>query len=477
MAGMADLREAITAASGALPLIPKDISPLLLEYVRKFAPTRVAFPRQTWNTDIYYFNQRNALPRAQFVQEVPPLTGAGSVTATSSNYLQTAFAIKHFQSNGDVSKFAQKVARINGSLLDLEIRGSTMAMGWLEEIAHIYGNAAATVNTLRPQWDGLDRQIGATNKIDAQSIVSGTGLFNFAMLDALIDAVRVPYAANLSGDNYFFMMSPKMQSRLVQQTLANTRLMLEKRPIQPKTDGGVFGDPVVTDVTDPGVEVYYYRGVPIIETSFLSAQGQMGAVALSQAAGTTPFLLNAVRKYVVSAVTIYGETLACAEQSITISTAGNSVTLTWATPTILDPFGNALPIILYRIFESATSGAETLLAVVPAFDNNDNPVTSFTDLGAASAANALYWQSGANGDGATYPLTSVAGNANGYGVENIYLCSRDPETCVVPVVNDLTAEILAPVNARSVQFAVTGDQCLAIRAPLFAAKLERCRFA
>ncbi len=424
MAGMADLREAITAASGALPLIPKDISPLLLEYVRKFAPTRVAFPRQTWNTDIYYFNQRNALPRAQFVQEVPPLTGAGSVTATSSNYLQTAFAIKHFQSNGDVSKFAQKVARVNGSLLDL-----------------------------------------------------GTGLFNFAMLDALIDAVRVPYAANLSGDNYFFMMSPKMQSRLVQQTLANTRLMLEKRPIQPKTDGGVFGDPVVTDVTDPGVEVYYYRGVPIIETSFLSAQGQMGAVALSQAAGTTPFLLNAVRKYVVSAVTIYGETLACAEQSITISTAGNSVTLTWATPTILDPFGNALPIILYRIFESATSGAETLLAVVPAFDNNDNPVTSFTDLGAASAANALYWQSGANGDGATYPLTSVAGNANGYGVENIYLCSRDPETCVVPVVNDLTAEILAPVNARSVQFAVTGDQCLAIRAPLFAAKLERCRFA
>ncbi len=71
----------------------------------------------------------------------------------------------------------------------------------------------------------------------------------------------------------------------------------------------------------------------------------------------------------------------------------------------------------------------------------------------------------------------MAGNANGYGVENIYLCSRDPETCVVPVVNDLTAEILAPVNARSVQFAVTGDQCLAIRAPLFAAKLERCRFA
>lgn len=54
VAFLQDLREAITAAQGALPLIPKDISPLLLEYVRKFAPLRVALPRQTWNTDITF---------------------------------------------------------------------------------------------------------------------------------------------------------------------------------------------------------------------------------------------------------------------------------------------------------------------------------------------------------------------------------------------------------------------------------------
>lgn len=476
---LADLREAITAASGALPLIPKDISPLLLEYVRKFAPLRTAFPRQTWGTDIYYFNQRNALPQAQFVVEVPPTYAgnAGYVNPTNSNYVQNNFAIKHFQSNGDVSKFAQKVARVNGSLLDLEIRGATMAMGWLEDIAHIFGNAQATVNTKRPQWDGLDRQIGTANKIDAQTFGNNGIPQSFAPLDALIDTIRVPYAANLQGEQFFFVMSPRMQSKFVQLALATTRVQLERRTLRPMNDGGVMGDPVVVDNVDPGVEVYSYRGIPIVETSFLSAQPQMGSVSLSQAAGTTPFLLNAVRKYVVGAVTIYGETLASAEQSITVSTAGNSVTLTWTTPTILDPFGNTLPILSYRIYESATAGAETLLAVVPAYDASDNAVTAFTDLGAASVASSVFYQVGANGDGATYPLAYVSGNAGGLGTETLYLVSRDPELIVVPTVSDLTPEILAPVNARSVQFALTADECLAMRAPLFAAKLERVRFA
>lgn len=477
MAGLQDLREAITAASGALPLIPKDISPLLLEYVRKWSVMRNALPRQTWNTDIFYYNQRNALPTPQFVIEVPPTASgtAGYVSPTNSNYAQKSFPIKHFQTNGDVSKFAQKVARVNGSLLNLEIEGATRAMGWLEDIGHLYGNAQATVNTYRPQWDGFDTLVGAANKIDAQGIATN-GILSFSMLDALIDTIRVPYAANLVGDEFFFVMSPKMQSKLNQLTLVTTRLELGKRTIRPKTDGGTFGNPVLEDATDPGLEVWSYRGIPIMMSSFLGAQSQMGAVALSQAAGTTTFALNAARYYVVEAVTLYGRTLCSAEQSVTISAAGNSVSLSWSTPNILDPFGNAIPILLYRIYESATTGTETLLAIVPAHDNNDNAVTSWTDLGAASTSASVFYQVGANGDGATYPHVYVTGNPNGYGSEDVFLCSRDPELCCVPTVNDLTPEILAPVNARSVQFAITADETLALRAPLFAAILERCRF-
>lgn len=476
MATLAELREAITAGSGALPLIPKVISPVLLEYVRKFAPLRRAFPRVTWGTDIYYFNQRNALPSAQFVTEVPPTSGTGSVSATVSNYAQVGFPIKHFQSNGDVSKFAQKVARVNGSLLDLEMQGATMAMGWLEDIAHLYGNAQATVNTKRPNWDGLDRLTGTSNKIDATLLGTNGIPKDFSMLDALIDAIRIPYAANLAGEGFFFVMSPKMQSKFVQLTLATTRVMLEKRSFQAMTDGGVEGDPIRVDTTDPGVEVYSYRGIPIVETSFMSTQSQMGSVTLGQAAGSTPFANSSTRYYVVEAVTIYGPTLASAEQSVTLSGAGNYVSLSWSTPTILDPFGNTLPILAYRIFEGATSLSETLLAVVPAFDANDNPVTSFNDLGAASISTSVFWQNGATGDGATRPLTYTSGNPNGYGMENIYLVSRDPNLCCVPTVTDLEPEILAPVNARSVQFAIVGDEVLALRAPLFAAKLERARF-
>lgn len=50
MADLAQLREAISAGGGgAAPLVQKVISPVLLEYVRKFAPTRIAYPRATWD--------------------------------------------------------------------------------------------------------------------------------------------------------------------------------------------------------------------------------------------------------------------------------------------------------------------------------------------------------------------------------------------------------------------------------------------
>lgn len=418
------------------------------------------------------------MPQAQAVQEAPPLTGVGSVQPTVSTYVQNSFPIKHFQVNGDVSLFAQKVARVNGSLLNLEIEGAIRSMGWLEEILHIYGNSQATALTQRPQWDGLRTQIGAANKIDAVQL-NVNGLLNLPMLDAAMDAIRIPYANNLQGQGFFFLLSPKMQSKLVQLTQTETRVLLEKTLFKPMDDGGVMGAPIKINNVDPGVEVYSYRGIPIILTSFLSAPGQMGAVTLSQAAGTTPFLGAAVRYYQVTAITVFGETLTSAEVSITIGTTANSVTLSWSTPSIIDPISNAaVPLLAYGIFEAATTGKETLLAVVPAFDQNDAAVTSWTDLGAASTVgSSVFYQVGANGDGVTYPNQFTTGNPNGYGSENIYLVCRDPNLVVVPTVNDLTPQLLALVNARSRQFAITADECLAMRAPLFASAIERVRFA
>ena len=357
MATIYDLKETLTVSSGAAaPLVQKVISPILVELVRKFAPTRIAFPRQTWETGTYFFNQRTQLPRAQFVTEAPPTSGVGSVTATNSTYAQLAFAIQHYQSNGDIGRFAQKVANVNGNLLDLELEGCTMACGWLEEVTNIYSAVAATQNTLRPQWDGLRAQTALKNKIDANSFAYGSGtqgVLQFKMLDALMDTIRGPYAANIQEQGFFYLMSPNMQTALVQLTQPITRVGLERTTLKPMTDGGILGAPVVIDKADPGVEVYSYRGIPIVETSFLSAPGQMGAVTLAANASPATTLANSVRYYVMTAITIYGETVASSEVNIT-PTLNYSVTLTWSTPNIPDKIsGNALPLLAYAVWESA----------------------------------------------------------------------------------------------------------------------------
>jgi hypothetical protein len=485
MAGLQDLREAITLGSGAGPLVQKIISPLLLEYVRKFAPLRVALPTQTWDTDIYFFNQRTALPQAQFVLEAPgTYTGTtGYVAPTTSTYQQLQFPIKHFQSNGDVSLFAQKVARVNGSLLDLEIEGAVRSMGWMEDLTHIFGSAAATIQSYRPAWDGFRQLTASQNKIDATQLGTN-GVLTLPMLDSLIDAIRTPLAANPQDDSFFFVMSPKMQSRLVQLTTPITRLGLERRPFKPMNDGGAMGAPVTVDNSDPGVEVYSYRNIPIVLSSFLSTPGAMGAVSLS-ANATASTLPATTRYYRVTAVTVYGETLASAEVSMA-PTLNQSIQLTWSTPTIIDPASGAtLPVLYYCIWEGATTLTETLLAIVHAYTATapETPVTSWIDSGAATSSTGglqgttPYWQGGANGDGYTYPNVSVAGNPNGYGSEQIYLVTRDPNFVVVPRVNDLTPQLLALVNARTRQFAVTADEVLAVRAGAFLSTLQRVRYA
>ena len=158
-----EIRESFTLSGGASNLTPKIIDRLLTELVRKYAPLRRAIPRRTWESSTFYFNQRNALPKSQATIEAPSTT---NVAATNSNYVQQSFDVKHLQSQLDISTFAAKVAIVNGNLYDLELAGAAKSMAWLEEIFHLYGSAGATLNTLRPEWDGLDLQCSTNNKVD-----------------------------------------------------------------------------------------------------------------------------------------------------------------------------------------------------------------------------------------------------------------------------------------------------------------------
>lgn len=470
-----DLRETLTAASGASSLVPKIIDRLLLEYVRRYAPISKALPRKTWETQTYFFNQRTALPKAQATTEAPSTT---DVAASQSTYTQKQYDIKHLQSQLDISTFAAKVASVNGNLFDLELAGAAKAMKWNEEIFHLYGAQSATLNTKRPQWDGFDQQIGSANKING-----GGAAATLTMFDNLIDSVKGVAAQEL-GTEWFFALSPKMQSRTNGLFIQQQRFNEGTATIFQRDDYGFPGGAIVDNTIgiNAGMEVQTFRGIPLVQSNFLSNLGQMGAIATTGNTGSGSSLSTSrTYYYIVEAVTRYGLMYGSAEVSQIPAGAGNNVVLTWSTPTPVDAFGNTIDIVGYRIYRSVDNaggpGAETLYATSAAYDLSDNPVTSFTDTGAAQnplTTNTLFaatvtLSGTAASDGVTFPRVSAT-------TEEIILVPRNPEYIVVPVVNEIQSQMLAPVNARTRQFALTSDMTLAMRAGLFGAKIYNVKY-
>lgn len=479
MAGttLEDLRETLSVASGASNLVPTIIDRLLLEYVRKYEPLHKAIPRKTWETQTYYFNQRNQLPKAQMTTEAPSTT---QVAATQSNYVQTGFNIKHTQVQLDISTFAAKVAIVNGNLFDLELAGAAKSSVWQEGLLHMYGSAQATLNSLRPQWDGFDVQVNSASKINA----AGATL-TLTMLDNLIDTVR-GYVSQELGLDWFFLVSPKMSSRINGLFVNQQRFNESMATIYARDDFGIPGAAVADNKigVDAGLEVQTYRGIPIVLSSLVSNFGtpgnqQMGAISVTANAGSGSSLSTSTTYYYqVEAITRYGPLYASTEVSGTPAGSGNNITLSWSTPAPLDPFGNTVDIFGYRVFRSTVSGQETLYALVSAYSSTDTAVTSFTDTGlpqgpttsaSTVAATVATSSSNAASDGVTYPRTAATS-------EDITLVPRDPEYLVAPVVNEMQTQMLAPVNARTRQFAITSDLCLAMRAGLFGSKLYNVKY-
>lgn len=463
-----DLRETLTAASGASGLVPKIIDRLLLEYQRHYAPLHKAFPRKTWETNTYYFNERTALPQAQMTTEAPTTT---QVAATASTFTQLNFPIMHTQVQLDISTFAAKVAIVNGNLFDLELAAAAKSMAWNEEIMHLWGAQNATTNTLRPQWDGVDNQIGAANKVNgAAQIVT------LQNLDNLIDLIRGVAAQEL-GTDWFYCVSPKMSSRFNGLFVNQQRFNEGMTTIYGRDDFGFPNSPVVDNKigVDAGLEVQTYRGIPIVISNFMSnSLGQMGTISTTNNTGSGSSLSTSTTYYYqVEAVTRYGIMWASTEVSASPNGSGNNIVLSWSTPTPTDAFGNTIDIMGYRIYRGTASGTETLYAESAAYNLSDVAVTSFTDSGLVqnpAVTNTLFAAtvkaSGSNAisDGVTYPRTTATS-------EEVLLLPRNPEYLVVPVVNEIQSQMLAPVNARTRQFALTSDLTLAMRAGLFGAKL------
>jgi hypothetical protein len=296
-------------------------------------------------------------------------------------------------------------------------------------------------------------------------------------LDNMIDSVKGVAAQEL-GSDWFFLLSDHMQST-INRAFVNQQRFNEGLTTVFRRDDYGFPTGAVSDVhgIDAGMEVQTYRGIPLVYTSFLRNQGQMGTLTVADAGGSGSSLTNVPYYYVVEAVTRYGPLYASAEATAT-PTAGHNITVTWTTPTPTDAFGNTIDIHGYRIFRGTTSGTETLYALSAAYDTTDTAVTVFTDTGLVqdpTVTNTLYAQtvakSGSNAvsDTYTYPRATATS-------EDILLLPRNPEYVCVPVVSEIQSEMLAPVNARTRQFALTSDLTLAMRAGLFGAKLYNVHY-
>jgi len=478
MATLRQLQETLSQTTGAQNLYQPVIDRSLFESRRRFTATRMLFGRRTWNTPQYLFNKRTNFPKTRAVVEAPPTSGTGSVAASSSSYSQIGYAIKHWQNQLDLAKFSIQVARVNGDLLQLELDAASKSYCWWEEAINYYGSAGATANTWRPQWDGVDLLMSAANKITVN------GAPTIAMLDSMYDSVKKVYGQSLGGTNFAFVLSPELHSA-VNRLFVQYERWMGKATIYPRDDRGQLGAPVTDNKNyiDGGLEVDTYRGVPFIESSFITSLGTMGNLTVTDAGTTGSSLANSQYGYIMEAISDMGVTVASAEGTVT-PTAGHNVTVSWTTPTITDADGNTRDILEYRLYRTAAggaSGSETLYAVISALDNNDAAVTSWNDTGLPvnpfatnPSGQALYSAtvatSGSNAapDGYSIPRTNPSGHTG----QDIWLLPRDPDILCVPVVNEMSTVPLALVNARTQQLALIGDQVLAVRGPGFMAKAQ-----
>lgn len=447
-----ELEEALTTAGTVTPLIQKQIDPILLEYQRRYAPLLAMIPTKQWGSTQYFFNRRVNRPDSGGVVD------GGARPIGNSVYEQAVFNIRLYQAVGSVTGFAQTVTRdLVGDLRQIELDGTITSMMWTLENALIWGHDGATVAGQYPISTGLDYLVsnwsagtGSNAFVNAIDI-GGSSPTTVHFLDQLIDLVETNAAMPI-GSNYMFIMSPRMNSKVAQLLTNQQRFMA-----QPTT-------------TVAGLNIPTYRDVPITKTSFLSPRSNAMGVVTPGTATTGGTLAAATYYYTVSAVIArFGEIQASAEVSQVTTGSTSTVTLGIAAPSNM-PDG-ASP-ILYKVYRSTSTGAETLLGVVDAFDTTGAAVTSIIDTG----TNLLTNSSGNTGP-AAYQGTNAGAKprTNGTAFEDIYLVPRDPNFLVRPYTRDMQIIPLAPTVTApdTLPFAVLTDTCLAVRAPKYVGRLSR----
>jgi hypothetical protein len=464
---MYDIEEALTAV-GAAALVQKRIDPLVNELQRRYSPLLEAIPAEPWNSTVFNWDARTQLPSGGST------TDGGTRPVTSSTYIQTPVTIRNMLTVGAVTGYAEAVTQTFGSLRGREIMGAVKGLNWDVETLLTWGNSAATQFGPYPQFDGMDTLCSRTtgsnkNTIDCSGINSGN--FELAIMDLLIDLVEGNISESIFSDDWFFVCSPTVESRIAQLLIAQQRF-----------------NNLPTAEIGAGLVVMAYRDIPLVKSSWLNARdGAMSTIAATQATTGGSIDGGSNRYYRVTAILPRsGESAPSNELHVTVagstgSTATNIVTLTFTPPTT----NTGAPVLAYKVYESATTGTEVLLGVVDGvvglMSDNVTPIvtTSIVDTGTA-----LVPQNGSTVP-ASSPSVYVGGGLGSLPVpvatgQNIYLMSRDPANIVRPYVRNvqpvpnLAPTVLAP---DQMPYALVTDTALGLRMDTFIARAYNTKVA
>ena len=452
-----ELREALNAA-GASALIPKIIDPILLEYQRRYSPLVRAIPMQQWQTDQYYFNQRTAVASGGFVPD------GGARPVSNSTYVQLSYQMKHVESVGAVTGYAQEVTRqVIGDLRQTEIQGAIRGYYWDVEAGCLWGNAASTLNQAQPQFDGLDTLVSDFTSGYKNCIDKAGNTLTLAVLDELIDMVEMNAAMPVFDETWMIVLSSTAASKVAQ-------LLTNQQRFE-----------TVTVAT--GLIVPTYRNIPLVKTSFLASRGySMGTVTGAPGAINTGVLgTGATYKYVVSPViSRQGETIPCAEVSVTTNQTLTTIVLSFTPPTGLD----GLAPVLYKVYRTASggaSGSETFLGYVDStvglLSDGVTPVLTnqIVDTGAALVPQFATGPVVPSILPTVYYGTNTSMLPPAAGQENLYLISRDRNNVVRPYVREAKPVDIYPTTASpdTLPYALIGDMSFAVRATRFVGRLTR----
>lgn len=338
------IQKALSSQAGSgEALIPEKLEKIITNTVVRLSPEMAVIQPEFDNQKLHSFNRLMKLPRAG------GFMGEGATTPTSQgSYERASVELKILRRKGTVTNFLQDTSKkyIDASTAEMENHLQAHVYDIINALK--FGNAGSN----KYAFDGLDKII-KTNRVNETR--GGVVPTDLSFLDDMIDAnIR----KNGAGHNKVLMMSPEMQS-LVSRLLTNVRLM--------QGNAGTLGHVEING----GWRLATYRDVPILPVADMGGNSvQVGTVTIdATGTGTVPAGEYFVQ---VSAITLDGETLASEEVQTTVA-ANKSIKLKW------DAVENAS---YYKIYCSKTTGAEKLVAVIPActYDGTGTYVSDVTGV-------------------------------------------------------------------------------------------------